>query len=141
MSALPPKADMCSATRDIRYGSKADSCTTVNSVSIQSPHHSSTSSVRASNRAALKGPRTDCCEIFVVSVLLFSAAQLAASSSLTFRSLKARKIYHEFMPRARNTRVVRCEKQGRTCHVEETTINKRGRCRAVLRGRRCSGAE
>ena len=24
MSALPPKADMCSATRDVRYGPKAD---------------------------------------------------------------------------------------------------------------------
>src|SRR5262249_21495911 len=26
MSALPPKADMCGATRDVRYGPKADSC-------------------------------------------------------------------------------------------------------------------
>src|SRR5262249_52404824 len=26
MSALPPKADMCAATRDVRYGPKADSC-------------------------------------------------------------------------------------------------------------------
>src|SRR5215831_73813 len=26
MSALPPKADMCSATRDVRFGPKADSC-------------------------------------------------------------------------------------------------------------------
>ena len=24
MSALPPKADMCSATRDVRFGPKAD---------------------------------------------------------------------------------------------------------------------
>ena len=24
MSALPPKADMCSATKDVRYGPKAD---------------------------------------------------------------------------------------------------------------------
>jgi hypothetical protein len=24
MSALPPKADMCGATRDVRYGPKAD---------------------------------------------------------------------------------------------------------------------
>src|SRR5262245_57305956 len=27
MSALPPKADMCGATRDVRIGPKADSCT------------------------------------------------------------------------------------------------------------------
>ena len=27
MSALPPKADMCGATRDVRFGPKADSCT------------------------------------------------------------------------------------------------------------------
>src|SRR5262245_12972708 len=26
MSALPPKADMCAATRDVRFGSKADIC-------------------------------------------------------------------------------------------------------------------
>src|SRR5262245_40424282 len=26
MSALPPKADMCGATRDVRFGPKADSC-------------------------------------------------------------------------------------------------------------------
>ena len=26
MSALPPKADMCSTTRDVRFGPKADSC-------------------------------------------------------------------------------------------------------------------
>jgi hypothetical protein len=30
MSALLPKADMCSATRDVRYGPKADSCTAAN---------------------------------------------------------------------------------------------------------------
>jgi hypothetical protein len=27
MSALPPKVDMCGATRDVRFGPKADSCT------------------------------------------------------------------------------------------------------------------
>jgi hypothetical protein len=27
MSALPPKADMCIATSDVRFGPKADSCT------------------------------------------------------------------------------------------------------------------
>jgi hypothetical protein len=27
MSALPPKADMCGATSDVRFGPKADSCT------------------------------------------------------------------------------------------------------------------
>jgi hypothetical protein len=27
MSALPPKADMCGATRDVRFGPIADSCT------------------------------------------------------------------------------------------------------------------
>jgi len=26
MSALPPKADMCGAARDVRYGPKADIC-------------------------------------------------------------------------------------------------------------------
>jgi len=26
MSALPPKADMCGATKDVRYGPKADIC-------------------------------------------------------------------------------------------------------------------
>src|SRR5262249_52416343 len=30
MSALPPKADMCGATRDVRYGPIADSCTAAN---------------------------------------------------------------------------------------------------------------
>src|SRR5262249_39064995 len=30
MSALPPKADMCSATRDVRFGPKADSCSAAN---------------------------------------------------------------------------------------------------------------
>ena len=30
MSALPPKADMCGATRDVRYGPKADvSCCSI----------------------------------------------------------------------------------------------------------------
>src|SRR4029453_16233775 len=37
MSALPPKADMCGATRDVRFGPKADSCTAANSISIRSP--------------------------------------------------------------------------------------------------------
>src|SRR5262245_36060191 len=30
MSALPPKADMCGATMDVRFGPKADSCTAAN---------------------------------------------------------------------------------------------------------------
>jgi hypothetical protein len=33
MSALPPRADMCGATRDVRFGPKAD----IKSI-IQSPH-------------------------------------------------------------------------------------------------------
>jgi hypothetical protein len=32
MSALPPKADMCGATTDVRFGPIADSCTTANSL-------------------------------------------------------------------------------------------------------------
>jgi len=30
MSALPPIADMCGATRDVRFGPKADSCSAAN---------------------------------------------------------------------------------------------------------------
>jgi hypothetical protein len=33
MSALPPKADMCGATRDVRFGPKADISSLVNSAS------------------------------------------------------------------------------------------------------------
>ena len=36
MSALPPKADMCGATRDVRFVPIADSCTAANIISIQS---------------------------------------------------------------------------------------------------------
>src|SRR5262245_51473783 len=43
-------------------------------------------------------------------------------TSLTFRSLKARKIYPEFTPHARDTRVVRCEKQGRKCMWKKLLI-------------------
>src|SRR5262245_7572322 len=32
MSALPPRADMCGATSDVRFGPKADSCTAAKSV-------------------------------------------------------------------------------------------------------------
>ena len=32
MSALPPKADMCSATRDVRYGSKSGHSTAIRRV-------------------------------------------------------------------------------------------------------------
>jgi hypothetical protein len=39
MSALPPKADMCGATRDVRFGPKAD----INDI------HSITASARASS--------------------------------------------------------------------------------------------
>jgi hypothetical protein len=38
MSALPPKADMCGAARDVRFGPIADSCTAANSIAIRSPH-------------------------------------------------------------------------------------------------------
>ena len=38
MSALPPKADMCSALGDVRFVPIADSCTAANSVAIRSPH-------------------------------------------------------------------------------------------------------
>ena len=31
----PPKADMCSATRDVRYGPEADSCTAASSLHVQ----------------------------------------------------------------------------------------------------------
>ena len=38
MSALPPKADMCSATSDVRFGPIADSCSaTKDRYSITSP--------------------------------------------------------------------------------------------------------
>src|SRR5262245_11736404 len=33
MSTLPPKADMCSAARDVRYGPKADMSSAANAVS------------------------------------------------------------------------------------------------------------
>src|SRR5262249_12675770 len=36
MSALPPKADMCAATRDVRFGPKADSCTAPDNIFIRS---------------------------------------------------------------------------------------------------------
>ena len=32
MSASPPKANMCSATRDVRFGPIADSCTAAKSI-------------------------------------------------------------------------------------------------------------
>jgi hypothetical protein len=32
MSALPPKADMCSALADVRFGSKADMCAAISHV-------------------------------------------------------------------------------------------------------------
>ena len=32
MSALPSKADMCGAARDVRFGPTADSCTAANSI-------------------------------------------------------------------------------------------------------------
>src|SRR5262245_51299662 len=44
MSALPPKADMCGATRDVRYGPKADI-------------HSITSSARAMSVGGTLRPR------------------------------------------------------------------------------------
>jgi hypothetical protein len=37
MSALPPKADMCSATRDVRFGPIADSCSATKWIAIRSP--------------------------------------------------------------------------------------------------------
>ena len=36
MSALPPKADMCGALANVRFGPIADSCTAANSISIRS---------------------------------------------------------------------------------------------------------
>jgi hypothetical protein len=38
MSALPPKADLCGATSNVRYGPIADSCTAANSIAIRSLH-------------------------------------------------------------------------------------------------------
>ena len=40
MSALPPKADMCSAARDVRFGPKADIGPTCNEPSPRSDEHS-----------------------------------------------------------------------------------------------------
>ena len=37
MSALPPKADMCVATRHVRFVPIADSCTATHSFFIRSP--------------------------------------------------------------------------------------------------------
>ena len=42
VSALPPKADMCGATRDVRYGPKADIAR-----AIQSPHRREKSALAA----------------------------------------------------------------------------------------------
>src|SRR5262249_30585314 len=42
MSALPPKADMCGANRDVRFGPKADSCTAPKNYSITSSARPST---------------------------------------------------------------------------------------------------
>jgi hypothetical protein len=36
ISALPPKADMCGATRDVRYGPIADSCSATKRIAIRS---------------------------------------------------------------------------------------------------------
>ena len=36
MSALPPKADMCGATSDVRFGPIADSCTAAKRIAIRS---------------------------------------------------------------------------------------------------------
>jgi hypothetical protein len=46
VSALPPKADMCGAARDVRFGPIADVC----------PLYSITSSARASNEAGIEMP-------------------------------------------------------------------------------------
>src|SRR5262245_56837663 len=37
MSALPPKADMCSALAHVGFGPIADSCSAANSIAIRSP--------------------------------------------------------------------------------------------------------
>src|SRR5262249_6103946 len=37
MSALPPKADMCSALADVCFGPKADSCCAAKRITIRSP--------------------------------------------------------------------------------------------------------
>jgi hypothetical protein len=46
MSALPPKADMCSATRHVRFVPKADSCSAANKISIRSLRPQCCSSIR-----------------------------------------------------------------------------------------------
>src|SRR5262249_35137585 len=47
MSALPPKADMCSALGDVRFGPIADSCTAAKGYSITSSARLSSSSLLA----------------------------------------------------------------------------------------------
>jgi hypothetical protein len=61
MSALPQKADMCGATRDVRFGPKADSCRSKKIV-IRSPRH------YCSFSAQLKKPAERAAEIEVGEV-------------------------------------------------------------------------
>ena len=47
MSALPPKADLCSATRYVRFVPIADSCSATKRIVIRSPRRRSSSTARA----------------------------------------------------------------------------------------------
>ena len=46
MSALPPKADMCGATKDVRYGPQADISFLWKDVAAQHDEHMSSATTR-----------------------------------------------------------------------------------------------
>src|SRR5262245_28022312 len=65
MSGLPPKADMCSATRDVRFGPKADICGALSHVRFgpiadrnKATFYSITSLARSGNPGAMFNPIT-----------------------------------------------------------------------------------
>jgi uncharacterized lipoprotein YbaY len=59
MSALPPKADMCSALADVRFGSLADICTATSDVCF-TPDSDHESGLRQTVMSALP-PKADMC--------------------------------------------------------------------------------
>jgi hypothetical protein len=63
MSALAPKADMCSATSDVRFGSKADMCNALAHVRF-TPNSDRKSGLRQTLMSALP-PKADMCSAFI----------------------------------------------------------------------------
>jgi len=53
MSALPPKADNCSATTDVHFGPVADSCTAADSILFRLPRRRWWASIRRCRRTEI----------------------------------------------------------------------------------------